>query len=154
MKKLMLLIPILLMSLCGFSQTDTKSDSIVQLKVPIAKLVIKDILSGDGAKAELKEVYKVLDEKNLQIGLYKQKDSLKDEKITNLNVIIDKKDQQFALEREKSNSLLKELTEIQVIPVLTSVTQTEQILFTLKNRFLLISVLLVNGQIRKKVFGL
>jgi hypothetical protein len=109
MKKLMLLIPILLVSLCGFSQTDTKSDSIVQLKVPIAKLVIKDILSGDGAKAELKEVYKVLDEKNLQIGLYKQKDSLKDEKITNLNVIIDKKDQQFALEREKSNSLLKEL---------------------------------------------
>ena len=72
-------------------------------------MVIKDILSGDGAKAELKEVYKVLDEKNLQIGLYKQKDSLKDEKINNLNVIIDKKDQQFALEREKSNSLLKEL---------------------------------------------
>jgi hypothetical protein len=96
-------------SLCGFSQTDMKSDSIVPLKVPIAKLVIKDILSGDGAKAELKEVYKMLDEKNLQIGLYKQKDSLKDEKITNLNVIIDKKDQQFALEREKSNSLLKEL---------------------------------------------
>ena len=51
----------------------------------------------------------MIDEKNLQIGLYKQKDSLKDEKITNLNVIIDKKDQQFALEREKSNSLLKEL---------------------------------------------
>ena len=109
MKKLMLLITILLVSLSGFSQTDTKSDSIVPLKVPIAKLVIKDILSGDGAKAELKEVYKVLDEKNLQIGLYKQKDSLKDEKITNLNVIIDKKDQQFSLEREKSNSLLKEL---------------------------------------------
>ena len=51
----------------------------------------------------------MLDEKNLQIDLYKQQDSLKDEKITNLNVIIDKKDQQFALEREKSNSLLKEL---------------------------------------------
>jgi hypothetical protein len=109
MKKLMLLITILLVSLSGFSQTDTKSDSIVPLKIPVAKLVIKDILSGDGAKAELKEVYKVLDEKNLQIGLYKQKDSLKDEKITNLNVIIDKKDQQFSLEREKSNSLLKEL---------------------------------------------
>ena len=109
MKKLMLLVTILLVSLSGFSQTDTKLDSIVPLKIPVAKLVIKDILSGDGAKAELKEVYKVLDEKNLQIGLYKQKDSLKDEKITNLNVIIDKKDQQFSLEREKSNSLLKEL---------------------------------------------
>ena len=86
-----------------------KTDSIVPLKVPIAKLVIKDILSGDGAKAELKQVYKVLDEKNLQIDLYKQKDSLKNEKITNLNLIIDKKDQQFSLEREKANSLLKEL---------------------------------------------
>ena len=51
----------------------------------------------------------MLDEKNLQINLYKQKDSLKDEKITNLNVIVDKKDEQFSLEREKSNSLLKEL---------------------------------------------
>ena len=77
--------------------------------MPTAKLVIKDLLSGDGAKTELKEVYKLVDEKNNQIILYKQKDSLKDEKITNLNVIIDKKDQQFALEREKSNSLLKEL---------------------------------------------
>ena len=54
-------------------------------------------------------MYKALDEKNLQINLYKQKDTLKDEKINNLNTIIDKKDQQFALEREKSNSLLKEL---------------------------------------------
>ena len=109
MKKLMPLVIILFTTFSSFSQTVTKTDSIVPLKVPTAKLVIKDILSGDGAKAELKEVYKVLDEKNLQIGLYKQKDSLKDEKITNLNVIIDKKDQQFALEREKSNSLLKEL---------------------------------------------
>lgn len=57
----------------------------------------------------MKEVYKVLDEKNLQIDLYKQKDGLKDEKITNLNTIIDKKDQQFSLEREKSDKLLKEL---------------------------------------------
>ena len=109
MKKLMLLTIILFTTLSSFSQTDTKTDSIVPLKVPTAKLVIKDILSGDGAKAELKQVYKVLDEKNLQIDLYKQKDSLKNEKITNLNVIIDKKDQQFALEREKSDKLLKEL---------------------------------------------
>jgi len=109
MKKLMLLMITLFTTYLSFSQTVTKTDTIVPLKVPTAKLVIKDILSGDGAKTELKEVYKMLDEKNLQIGLYKQKDSLKDEKITNLNVIIDKKDQQFSLEREKSNSLLKEL---------------------------------------------
>ena len=109
MKKLALLTIILFTTYSSFSQTVTKTDSIVPLKVPTAKLVIKDILSGDGAKAELKEVYKVLDEKNLQIDLYKQKDGLKDEKIANLNTIIDKKDQQFSLEREKSDKLLKEL---------------------------------------------
>ena len=114
MKKLMLLVIILFTTFSSFSQTVTnqtpvKQDSIVPLKVPTARLVIKDILSGDGAKIELKEVYKMLDEKNLQIDLYKQKDSLKDEKITNLNVIIDNKDQQFSLEREKSDKLLKEL---------------------------------------------
>ena len=109
MKKLTLLTIILFTTLSSFSQTDTKTDTIVPLKVPTARLVIKDILSGDGAKSELKETYKLIDEKNLQIGLYKQKDSLKDEKINNLNVIITKKDQQFDLEREKSNSLLKEL---------------------------------------------
>ena len=110
----MLLVIILFTTFSSFSQsvtnqTPVKQDSIVPLKVPTARLVIKDILSGDGAKIELKEVYKMLDEKNLQIDLYKQKDSLKDEKITNLNVIIDKKDQQFSLEREKSDKLLKEL---------------------------------------------
>ena len=83
MKKLMLLVIILFTTFSSFSQTVTnqtpvKQDSIVPLKVPTARLVIKDILSGDGAKIELKEVYKMLDEKNLQIDLYKQKDSLKD----------------------------------------------------------------------------
>jgi len=81
----------------------------VPLKVPTAKLIIKDLLTGDGAKAELGEAYKVITLKDQQIGLLNQKDSLKEAKINNLEVIIDKKDQQFALEREKSNSLLKEL---------------------------------------------
>lgn len=72
-------------------------------------MVIKDLLSGDGAKTELKEVYKLLDMKDEQINLYKQKDSLKDAKINNLELIINKKDQQFDLERQKSNDLLKEL---------------------------------------------
>jgi hypothetical protein len=47
--------------------------------------------------------------KDQQIGLYVQKDSLKEQKITNLETIIVKKDQQFDLERQKSESLLKEL---------------------------------------------
>jgi len=95
----------------SFSQTVTKTnvDTIVALKVPVAKLVIKDLIKGDGAIAEIHELTKVVSLKDEQIGLFKQKDSLKDQKIGNLEVIITKKDEQFSLERMKSESLLKEL---------------------------------------------
>ena len=79
------------------------------LKVPTARLVIKDILSGDGAKTELKEVYKVVDMKDQQIVLFKQKDSLKDVKIGNLELINEKKDQQIGLYKDMTNDLQKEL---------------------------------------------
>ena len=114
MKKLMLLMSLLLVTSISFSQTvmnpePTQQDTIVALKVPIARLVIKDIIIGDGALEELKELNKILLLKDEQINLFKQKDLLKDQKISNLETIILKKDEQFSLEREKSNSLLKEL---------------------------------------------
>ena len=95
----------------SFSQTVTKTniDTIVPLKVPIAKLVIKDLIKGDGAAVEVVELNKMITMKDDHISLYKQKDSLKDQKISNLELIITKKDQQFDLERQKSESLLKEL---------------------------------------------
>ena len=95
----------------SFSQTVTKTnvDTVVALKVPVAKLVIKDLMKGDGAVAEVIELNKVVSLKDEQIGLYKQKDSLKDQKIGNLELIITKKDEQFGLERQKSESLFKEL---------------------------------------------
>ena len=95
----------------SFSQTATKTniDTVVALKVPVAKLVIKDLIKGDGAIAEVNDLNKVITLKDQQIGLYKEKDSLKDQKISNLEVIITKKDEQFSLERAKSESLLKEL---------------------------------------------
>ena len=95
----------------SFSQNVIKTnvDTIVPLKVPIAKLVIKDLIKGDGAVAEVTELNKVIVLKDEQIGLYKQKDSLKTQKIGNLELIITKKDEQFGLERQKSESLFKEL---------------------------------------------
>ncbi len=77
--------------------------------MPVAKLVITDLIKGDGAVAEIHELNKVISLKDEQIGLYKQKDTLKDQKIGNLELIITKKDEQFSLERAKSESLLKEL---------------------------------------------
>ncbi len=75
----------------------------------MAKLVIKDLIKGDGAAIEINELNKVIGLKDEQISLFKQKDTLKDQKISNLELIITKKDQQFDLERAKSESLLKEL---------------------------------------------
>jgi hypothetical protein len=109
MKKLLLLMTILFTTYSSFSQTVTKTDSIVPLKVPTAKLVIKDILSGDGAKAELVEANKVIDLQKNQIGFYIQKDSLKEQKIVNLGLMYDKATQQRDLAIDMSKSLEKEL---------------------------------------------
>jgi hypothetical protein len=72
-------------------------------------LVIKDILSGDGAKAELVEANKVIDLQKNQIGSYIQKDSLKEQKIINLGLMYDKATQQRDLAIDMSKSLEKEL---------------------------------------------
>jgi len=75
--KWMLLITLMMMSLKSFSQNVTDSTSI-QLKKPIAKLVIKDLITGDGAK---KELALTLD----KINLLEQKVVLKDSIIFSLN---------------------------------------------------------------------
>jgi uncharacterized protein (DUF3084 family) len=57
----------------------------------------------------LVEAYKVIDLQKGQIGLYAQKDTLKDQKIGNLNTIIEKKDQQISLYDNMAKDLQKEL---------------------------------------------
>ena len=106
--KWMLLIILMMMSSKGFSQNDTVPSSI-QLKKPIAKLVIKDLITGDGAKEEL-----VLSTD--KILLLEQKVVLKDSvinnlnsKIGNFNSILNTKTDQLALSRELSEKLQKDL---------------------------------------------
>jgi TolA-binding protein len=109
MKKLGMLTIMLLMSCISFSQTVTKQESIVPLKVPVAKLVIKDILKGDGAILELAETQKELNLTNKKVTLKDSVITTLNSKVSNLDYIITQKDAQFKLEREKSDSLLKEL---------------------------------------------
>ena len=99
---------LMMMSLKGFSQNDTVQSSI-QLKKPIAKLVIKDLITGDGAKEEL-----ALNIDKLQI--LEQKITLKDSIIVNLNSqignfnsILNTKSDQLALSRELSQKLQNDL---------------------------------------------
>ena len=106
--KWMLLIILMMMSWKGFSQNDTVPSSI-QLKKPIAKLVIKDLITGDGAKEEL---VLTVD----KIHLLEQKIIFKDSIITNLNnqignfnSILNTKTDQLKLSRELSEKLQTDL---------------------------------------------
>jgi hypothetical protein len=100
--------------LSSYSQTDTTKVIVldttkVTLSTKVARLVYQDLIRYDGTKLEIVELNNVIGLKDQQINLFKQKDTLKDQKISNLEVIINKKDEQFGLERQKSESLLKEL---------------------------------------------
>lgn len=84
-------------------------NSSIQLQKPIAKLVIKDLITGDGAKEEL-----VLTTD--KINLLKQKIVLKDSVINNLelqvnnfNSILATKSDQLAISQELSKKLQTDL---------------------------------------------
>jgi hypothetical protein len=114
MKKLILLPLLVILSLSSYSQTDTTNVIVldttkVTLSTKVARLVFQDLVRYDGAKLEIVELNKTIGLKDQQINFFKEKDTLKDQKITNLGLIINMKDEQFGLERQKSESLLKEL---------------------------------------------
>jgi hypothetical protein len=101
--------------LSSFSQTDTtkptnSSDTTkVRLKVPVAKLAIKDILKGDGCEIELRLTQEKLIKTEER---EKEKDShiiLLEEKDKNNNFMLGKKDEQLKVSEELTNSLHKEL---------------------------------------------
>ena len=114
MKKLILLPLLVILSLSSYSQTDTTKITVldtakVTIPTRVARLVYQDLLRYDGLKLIDKQKDSIILFKDNQIDLFKQKDQLKDQKIGNLELIITKKDEQFGLERQKSESLLKEL---------------------------------------------
>ena len=103
MKKLIPLILLMMMSLQGFSQKDTKK--VIQLKKPIARLVIKDLITGDGAKKEISLL-------NTKLSLLEKKVIVKDSVILNLNgrvmnfeSILSTKTNQIAISQELSKKL-------------------------------------------------
>ena len=96
----------------SYSQTDTvinQDTTKVILSTRVARLVFQDLIRYDGTKLEIIELNKMIGLKDQQIFSFKEKDELKNQKIGNLELIITKKDEQFSLERQKSESLLKEL---------------------------------------------
>ena len=105
MRKRILLIILLLVSFKSFSQNDT----IVSLREPVAKLVIKDLIEGDGTKVELISTLELLKLEQKKVVLKDSVIGTLNIKVLNLEDIIGKKDEQFSLEAEKSKQLEKEL---------------------------------------------
>ena len=100
-----MLISLLFVSSTVFSQTDTTSNNTKCFPIPIVKLIMKDLLSGDSAKAQLK-----LTEE--EVVSLEKKILLKDSVITtlrlkedNYNTIIDSDKQKFDIMEKYSKKL-------------------------------------------------
>jgi len=106
MKRLILLILLVIVSLKSFSQTDTTR---ISLEEQIARLVIKDLIEGDGAKKELSITLE-------KVSLLNQKIVLKDsiintntQQISNYNSIVSQKDSQVIMFQNLSDELQNNL---------------------------------------------
>ena len=130
MKKLAVLISLLFVSSIAFSQTDT-SNNTKCFTIPVVRQIMKDLLSGDSAKAQLKLTESQLDETEKKVVL-------KDSVITTLRLkevnyltIIDAEKQKFNivenyskklewdLKKEKAKGKFKSILGTGVIAVLT-----------------------------------
>ena len=68
MKRLITLISLLMLSLTVFSQTDTNTNT-KTFPLPVVRLIMKDLLSGDSAKAQLKLTEQQLLETEKKVSL-------------------------------------------------------------------------------------
>ena len=79
MKKLITLLTILLMSLTAFSQTGTDSIPVKTFPIPVVRLIAKDLLVGDSARA-------LLSITEAQVKMTEQKVALKDSVINTMKI--------------------------------------------------------------------
>lgn len=109
MKKLSVLIITLITSLTAFSQSATDTLPVKCFPIPVVRLIVKDLLSGDSAKAELKLA-------NQHIIVIEDKVKLKDSIIVSMDIkeknylkIIDSERQKFGIMENYSKTLEKDL---------------------------------------------
>ena len=105
---LMPLILLVMTSWSSFSQTAIDSSKI-QLTKPVAKLVVKDLISGDGLKLELKTTQELLEETNKKLETQTMLVGNLQTQVNNFVTIIDQKDKQIDTSSELSNALEKQL---------------------------------------------
>ena len=104
MRNLIVSILLIMLSFTSFSQTATDSTSI-QLEVPVVKLVIKDLVTGDAAKEERIVLSDIIANKNITISKQDTIISNLNLQIKNFNNAIKLQDQKFLTSQKLSQEL-------------------------------------------------
>lgn len=130
MKKLIVLTSLLFVSSIAFSQTDTSSN-VKCFPIPVVKQIMKDLLSGDEAKAQLKLTEGQLHQTEQKVVLKDSVINTMKFKEINYLTIIDAEKQKFGivenyskklewdLKKEKVKGKFKSILGTGVIAVLT-----------------------------------
>ena len=95
MKKLIVLISLLTLSLTAFSQTGTSNQPTKCFPIPVVKQITKDLLSGDSAKAQLKLTEQQLLETEKKVEMKDSIITLLRVKEVNYNTIINAQDEKY-----------------------------------------------------------
>ena len=115
------MICILTLRLTAFSQTDTNNQPTKCFPIPVVKLIIKDLMSGDSAKAQLKLVEDQLLKTEKKVELKDSVISLLRIKESNYNVIIDAQNQKYSTLETHSKKVEWDLKKEKVKNKFTSV---------------------------------
>ena len=105
---LILLISLVMMSWKGFSQNDTVS-STIQLKKPIAKLVIKDLIQFDGLSKEMQAMQEILNETNSKLNTQGELVANLKTQVLNYQSQMEKQGNQLKSQKNATISLQKSL---------------------------------------------
>jgi hypothetical protein len=105
------------LSLTAFSQTATDTATTTPVKcipVPVVKMIIKDLMSGDSAKAVLKLTENQLKETEMKVSLKDSIITTMKVKEVNFNKIIDAEREKFKIQVDYSKGLEKALRKEKV----------------------------------------
>jgi len=97
-----------MMSWKGFSQNDTVS-STIQLSKPVARFVIKDLVTFDGLTQEMQTMQSILTETNNKLLTQTQLVTNLKTQVLNYQGIIDSREHQLDQQKEATRSLQKAL---------------------------------------------
>ena len=104
-----MLITILSLSLTAFSQIDTIKQPTKCFTIPVVKLIAKDLLSGDSAKAQLVLVEQQLSETENKVTMKDSVITLLREKEVNYQIIITSQEQKYSTLESHTPKVEKDL---------------------------------------------